>query len=309
MNACPFRLPSLSSWLALLLAGTAVPTWAQGVPEKPKQASPQEQAEALETTDLPEYPDTEKGLEDLINEMLRLVSNGDKRSLAVYAKSLELSEGETWFSNVFGPSVGYQFDEQTAPVRSNTAYEAIRTIETMRSERLVNLEAKKFTEPCNSDATADEYPILLLRQKLEPLYDIRFRNSSRQTIWGFFAYSDGGFRYVAMPESRKLADALESRASGHVEVSPSVEAGKLIHMVPPDFSKLPSSQTLPGNIVVNAVIRKDGTVGDVSLLEGVCGASEAAIDAVKLWRYSPTVINGEPVEVHTTITVPVHLGS
>lgn len=281
----------------------AAPARAQNPPEHPRQVSPQEEAEAMETTAFPEYPDTAEGLENLMNEMLRLERSGDQKTLAVYAKSLELPDGNTWYSRVFGADAGPQFAEQTAPMRNNTENEAVNMIGTMQREGLVNMKAVKFTASCNDDATAEEYPVLILRQHQETLYDVRFRDSSRQTIWGFFAYADGGFHYAAMPQRMKLRDALGPSAPGRLKVDANVQAGKLIHRVPPDFSRLKNLSNAPHNVVLSAIIGKDGSVRDVSLLEGTCGPSEAVIRAFRQWRYSPTLVNGEPVEVYTTITV------
>lgn len=307
MRFRPSSLPLEIPLFALLLA-TAAPARAQN-PEHPKQASPQEQAEAMETTVFPEYPDTTEGLESLINEMLRLESSGDRKTLGMYAKSLELPEGGAWFSRTFGADAGIQFAEQTAPIRDNTGHEAVNMIGTMQREGLMGVKAVKFTEACNNEATSEEYPVLVLRQTQETLYDVRFRDASRQTIWGFFVYADGGFRYIAMPQLLRSTDAGGPSASGRVKVDANIQAGKLIHRVPPEYSKLRGLRNARGSIVLQAVIGKDGSVRDLRLLEGGCAASEAVMSAVREWRYSPTLVNGQPVEVVTTLTVVVDPGN
>ncbi len=52
-----------------------------------------------------------------------------------------------------------------------------------------------------------------------------------------------------------------------------------------------------------AVIGKDGTVEDVRVEKGLPVLSQAAIEAVKQWRYRPYLLNGEPVEVDSQITI------
>jgi protein TonB len=52
-----------------------------------------------------------------------------------------------------------------------------------------------------------------------------------------------------------------------------------------------------------AVIGKDGTIEDLKLLRGHPLLVKAALDAVRRWRYQPTLLNGEPIEVVTEITV------
>jgi protein TonB len=62
-------------------------------------------------------------------------------------------------------------------------------------------------------------------------------------------------------------------------------------------------RTAHGSVLLQAHIGKDGSVQDLRLLEGGCAASEAVMSAVRQWRYSPTLVNGEPAEVDTTLTV------
>ena len=65
---------------------------------------------------------------------------------------------------------------------------------------------------------------------------------------------------------------------------------------------------LDGFIVLEAVLSKEGTVKNVSVLRGLgLGLDQAAVDAVTQWRYAPTLYNGEPVEVVVPVTVVFQL--
>jgi len=61
-------------------------------------------------------------------------------------------------------------------------------------------------------------------------------------------------------------------------------------------------------VLLHAVIGKDGTIRLLDLNEGVCALAGSSMEAVKNWRYKPTLLNGEPVEVDTTISVIFTLG-
>jgi protein TonB len=57
-------------------------------------------------------------------------------------------------------------------------------------------------------------------------------------------------------------------------------------------------------LVLNAVIAKDGSIAKISVLKPLgLGMEESAIEAVNKWKYQPYLVNGEPVEVETTITI------
>ena len=77
----------------------------------------------------------------------------------------------------------------------------------------------------------------------------------------------------------------------------------LIHKVEPVLptTKQPASEQ--GIVVLNAVIGTDGSVMKVRPLSGSDSLASAATDAVRWWRYQPYLVNGQPVEVETTVTV------
>ena len=58
-----------------------------------------------------------------------------------------------------------------------------------------------------------------------------------------------------------------------------------------------------GVVVLEAEISKEGTIDNLKVITGHPLLIQAAIDAVKQWRYKPTMLNNEPVPVVTTITV------
>jgi protein TonB len=63
-----------------------------------------------------------------------------------------------------------------------------------------------------------------------------------------------------------------------------------------------------GQVLLTAIISKDGSIQDLRVLSGHPLLVQAALDAVRQWRYKPYLLNGEPVEVETTVTVNFILG-
>jgi protein TonB len=62
-------------------------------------------------------------------------------------------------------------------------------------------------------------------------------------------------------------------------------------------------------VVLNAVVSEEGAVTDVKATHGPDSLAQAAIDAVRWWRYDPYVVNGQPVAVQTTIAVNFRLSN
>jgi periplasmic protein TonB len=82
-----------------------------------------------------------------------------------------------------------------------------------------------------------------------------------------------------------------------------VTAASLINKVQPAYPPLARQTRISGTVRLHAIISKDGTVQQLEVLSGHPLLVQAALDAVRQWRYRPTTLNGEPVEVDTTIDV------
>jgi periplasmic protein TonB len=88
-----------------------------------------------------------------------------------------------------------------------------------------------------------------------------------------------------------------------VRVSAGVTSGLLIRKVNPTYPPLARQARISGTVVLRAVISKDGSIENLSLVSGHPMLAPAAIDAVKQWKYKPYLLNGEPVEVDTEVQV------
>jgi protein TonB len=79
--------------------------------------------------------------------------------------------------------------------------------------------------------------------------------------------------------------------------------GDLVRKVLPVYPPLARTARIQGQVVLQAVISKQGAIEDLKLLAGHPMLVPAAIEAVRQWRYRPYLLNNEPVEVETQITV------
>ena len=88
-----------------------------------------------------------------------------------------------------------------------------------------------------------------------------------------------------------------------VRVSTGVAERLLVKRVNPDYSKDLRKKRIQGMVVLKVRISKDGDVIDMKLVSGHPALAQAAIDAVKQWKYKPYLLNGEAVEVETQVLV------
>jgi len=88
-----------------------------------------------------------------------------------------------------------------------------------------------------------------------------------------------------------------------VRVTGSIMEGKLIHRVDPVYPTLARNSQITGEVEVRATISTDGRIKDWVVIGGNPMFVANTIAAIRQWRYKPTLLNGEPVEVETIITV------
>jgi protein TonB len=93
-----------------------------------------------------------------------------------------------------------------------------------------------------------------------------------------------------------------------IRVGGNVAAAKLVHQVLPVYPAIAKTAHVSGTVMLHAIIAKDGTIQELQYISGPALLMRAAMDAVHEWRYQPTQLNGQPVEVDTTIQVVFSLG-
>ena len=83
--------------------------------------------------------------------------------------------------------------------------------------------------------------------------------------------------------------------------------GSLLHRVQPVYPPLARTARIQGEVVLFAVISRSGSIDNLRVVSGHPMLAPAAVDAVSQWRYRPYILNNEPIEVETQITVKVTL--
>ena len=92
-----------------------------------------------------------------------------------------------------------------------------------------------------------------------------------------------------------------SVAPKRIRVGGQVESARLIFQPKPEYPQLAKMARIQGTVRIEGVIGTDGTIQSLKVISGHPLLIKAATDAVRQWRYQPTLFNGEPVEVVTEI--------
>jgi protein TonB len=91
-------------------------------------------------------------------------------------------------------------------------------------------------------------------------------------------------------------------------ISSRVMGGNLVSKTIPQYPAISRAAHIQGTVVLQATISKTGLIENLRVITGPPMLRQAAIDAVQTWRYRPYLLNGEPVEVETTVNVVFDLG-
>jgi protein TonB len=130
-------------------------------------------------------------------------------------------------------------------------------------------------------------------------------NDPEPSIVGFTDGADGNRDGIRIPDSRPTPPREEARREPqtkriHVGV---LEQAMLIRRIEPVYPTIPRQVGRSGKVELHAIIAADGSIQSLEAVDGDPMFFSSALDAVRQWRYRPTILNGVPVEVDTHITV------
>jgi TonB family protein len=182
----------------------------------------------------------------------------------------------------------------------------------LRSQRIIvaahgNLEERKIDHLLLVDS--DTEAVLLELDTHVPALNTAAWRFSIGVIPAMEADSDSTGTQAAIVSSTdsgsppSSADAPPARIS----VPSTLTAAAMITHTTPEYPAAAREKNIQGDVVLHAVIDKEGKISEVQVLAGDDSLAQAALEAVRLWRYKPMLVDGQPAEVDTTITITFSL--
>ena len=123
-----------------------------------------------------------------------------------------------------------------------------------------------------------------------------------------------GLRRISRPGRRTYVDhdhiprVQGGMGTAIISTSSGVMTGLKTGGVNPTYPPIARAARISGTVVLQATISKTGTIENLRVISGPPMLTQSALEAVKTWRYKPYQLNGEPVEVETTVNVVFNLG-
>lgn len=331
-NAINLDPASVSAHLYL---GTAyMQQWIPGAPSPENDQLPQK-AESEFQTVLQLKPDDLTALASLAS-----LAYNQAAPLSGAQKMRKLDQAKSWFQRVIGVNPQNKEAYYTLGVIGWTEFYpqlmAARSQAGMRPETpgpLANPSARQDLKLRYSAIIEDAIANLTKALELDPEYDdamaymnllIRERGDLRDTAEEYKADVATADQWIQKAlDAKRTKAALAGGASGvtppppppppatgafangpeRIRVGGAVQAVNLIRKVAPIYPPLAKQARIQGVVRFTVIIGKDGTVTNMQLVSGHPMLVPAAQEAVSQWVYRPTLLNGQPVEVITTIDV------
>jgi TonB family protein len=196
---------------------------------------------------------------------------------------------------LFGVQFGFELTNTTnRRVKSFVVSPFFPALEKLPSEGRTFMVVRRTIEPRSKLEMPKEAPGLRLTERPESL-TIRIEGVE---------FEDGTtWRKVDRPSNGIQSGPGPSR----VRVGGAVQSANLISHVPPVYPPLAKQARLQGDVVLEAVISREGDVTNLRVVSGHPLLVDAALTAARQWKYRPTLLNGQPVEVVSEVTVPFKL--
>jgi TonB family protein len=232
-------------------------------------------------------PNSSEGLGQLLNNMLLAAKKNDQTELLSMIRETEITNYQNWFITTFGQEKGESWAEPYGRWLAKHEKEF--------QELLVQLAHMDGEFAIQKMDTAKRYDLFNgpLDGYLADWKRSGVPKGEEVEHIGEFFFIEGKFRWNSTVQYFPFQKAKTG----------SFVPGKLIKRVAPEYPTEAREKGIQGTVILNVILRKDGSVTVRNVAEGDPILSPAAIEAVRQWRYEPTLLNGQQIEVQTTINV------
>ena len=223
---------------------------------------------------------------------------GDEAKLEEIAHGLVIPNFETWFKATFGEEEGAKMAaayQKSLDLQKNSIP---RLFEGLAKE-LGEWQVEELKEPNLPAATECQQALAKGSKNGAAFYQVSLQmtgsgGAKTGRSAGYYTLVEGAYRRLG---------CAEMGLSGPIRVGGNVQAARCIDRVQPIYPVEARKKGISGTVRLHAILAKDGTMKQLEVMSGPPLLQQGALEAVRLWRYQQTLLNGNPVEVDTTIDV------
>ncbi len=250
------------------------------------------------------YPDTPEGLKMLFSDIFAAMKADDLPRISSYLTEMAIPNDSEWFEKTFGPTEASRLDAKYRELEPHALDVLEKNFDSAFTGGHTNVTVQVFRK--GSD-TRMSLVLAALQAMIVPgeIFSASGGSSSDQNSisLGTFVYVDGGFRSL----NPQVIQALSTAPVMRIHVGGNVAMAKLLNRVAPDYPAEARKARIEGTVMLHVILSVEGVPKEIIVVSGDPALVPAATDAVRQWRYQPTLLNSKPVEVDTTIQVVFQL--
>lgn len=252
------------------------------------------------------YPDTQDGLQKQIGDILRAAKEKNTAKEAELIHILVLPSNSQWLTSEYGPGFGgslaaaYQRGLPGLEDQIKAVYEGNVERGWMKPKLL------KYDDPDKTDSPIDRF--LNSMNKIVPLYETAFDGDRTFFMMplrpgpnakpagdldGLFIYDQGAFRFIPMNVFMKLPSERPVR----IKLDTNVMNSKLLSQPHFLYPQEAIQKHISGQVLIHILIGTAGNIKEMKAVQGDPILTKAVMDDMKTWRFEPTKLDGDPVEV------------
>ena len=255
------------------------------------------------------YPASEDGLRSFLLDMLDAVREENTEKTSAYFSNLAIPGHSAWFTKTFGPDEGVRLESKYTELLPRLSARLNQRFSNALDRQLNNVTVSVLLKPVDQSARFDRaifeamvQPVPIYRANgIGPIYSSGSAGPMTKfpIYLGDYVFVDGAFRYI----DSEVFEALSTAPQPRVRQGEKVTAASIIRQDLPHYPDEARKEHIQGKVILHVIIGTNGVVKNLELVSGDPALTDAAIEAVKKWRYKPTLLDGTPVEVDTTVTV------
>jgi Gram-negative bacterial TonB protein C-terminal len=224
---------------------------------------------------------------------------GDSQRFDDLIDNLRVPESPNWFNDTFGNEIGTRLNATYTSSWSDYRGNMKKMFRENATRKDTKVFVKEFSE--SSLCSADVFITSILNSATAPLVFYTASTGKKHgtdTLPGIYIFEQGAFRVVNWRTFYELPNVKPMR----IRVGAEVAASQLVDHINPNRSS-DSQKRIHGIVIIHVIIDRDGLIAKSEPVNGPPELANSALDAVRQRRYKAVSINGDPVEVDTTIPI------
>jgi TonB family protein len=249
----------------------------------------------------PAIPDSPARLQAQLEEIVKIKNKKELKRREQLIGELRIPDPDGWFASVFGNDDGSKLATTYKNGWEDFEDEFTKTMADFAQQGRTHISIKEVSLRAKPAVDGQSEPAATEGKTTPVFYSAEAAQGSERgwPLPGVYTYAQGAFRLINWRTLYGLPYVKPMR----IRIGGNVAAAKLVQQVAPVYPAEARKNKVSGTVQLHVVLDREGRVIRIDVVSGPPELVDAPVNAVRQWRYQPTLLNGDPVEVDTLISV------